>query len=502
MPSSPSLQNVPLPLRTYVWAILVAWTAAAGATLVWELLDERNQARDLAMTEARSVARRDWAFLRWYAAHGGVYLPAESPPRTTVASAAGKTADETAPPGERPRILASASDVLREIHQRSARISGVRGRLIGVRPIRAENAADPWEQGALNELAAGKPEVVSDGEPGDPPCLRLVQPLFVEQLCLPCHAAQGYRQGNLLGGISVSVPWAGIEPLERQEMLRRVVGYGGVWFLGVCGVLLGSTRLRRQMTMRRQAEAELREREMQILAAQRVQKHLLPTKAPVLPGFDLAAANFPAEFASGDYYDFIPLPDRHLGIVVADVSGHGLGPALLMASTQAFLRSMAQEHRDLSEILTRANRFLLETIGDDGDFVTLFFGQLDPRTRHFTYASAGHPSGYVLTAFGEVKECLPSTDAPLAVAPQSEFPCGKRVALEPGEFVLLVTDGILEARSTEDVPFGEERLLTVVRESCDRPAAEIIQRLEHAVREFCGRESLDDDVTLAVLKVL
>ena len=148
-----------------------------------------------------------------------------------------------------------------------------------------------------------------------------------------------------------------------------------------------------------------------MIAAQQIQEHLFPERPPGLAGFDIAGASFPAEFTSGDYYDYIPLPEMCSAIVVGDVSGHGLGPALLMASTRSILRSIARTTGDVSEILTLANRFLREDTQPD-HFVTLFLGRLDPHSRQFSYVSAGHPAAYVLDTSGKVKARLESTALP------------------------------------------------------------------------------------------
>ena len=237
-----------------------------------------------------------------------------------------------------------------------------------------------------------------------------------------------------------------------------------------------------------------------MIVAQQIQERLFPEKPPGLAGFDIAGGSFPAEFASGDYYDYIPLPEKCYAIVVGDVSGHGIGPALLMASTRAFLRSMARTSGDVSEMLTRANRSLLEDTQAD-KYVTLFLGRLDPQAREFSYASAGHPAAYVLDASGKVKARLESTAPPLGVVPHAAFPAGTSLTLEPGDLAILLTDGALEATAPDGTRFGESRVLEVVRHSQSESASQIISRLHRAVLDFRRQETLDDDVTAIVLKV-
>jgi PAS domain S-box-containing protein len=265
-------------------------------------------------------------------------------------------------------------------------------------------------------------------------------------------------------------------------------------FLGaVAQVLAGIVR-------RRRAEERLRQQDAQLIAAQRIQKYLLPRSAPDLPGFDVAGASFAAEFAAGDYFDYLHLPDGAVGVVVGDVTGHGVSAALLMASTSAHLRSFVEDHTDVEEILVHTNSLLCRET-EEGRFVTLFFARLDPATRLLHYASAGHPAGYVLDQSGGVKHMMKSITTPLAIFPDNQFPVSGPIQLEPGDLVLLVTDGIAEAMASGEVLFGEERMLEVVRAHRDLEAREIIEKLHQAVGQFTQREQPSDDLTIVVIKV-
>jgi serine phosphatase RsbU (regulator of sigma subunit) len=193
------------------------------------------------------------------------------------------------------------------------------------------------------------------------------------------------------------------------------------------------------------------------------------------------------------------MPDGTAGFVISDVTGHGFGPALLMASTSTLIRLLAETQTDVSEILGSVNRFLAKETEEY--FVTLFMGLIDPQTRSFQYANAAHPAGYVLDSTGIVKARLESTALPLAIFPDTEFPTGDPITLEPGDVVLLVTDGIQEAISPTDEPFGTDRLLEVVCANRTKKAAQIVESLYRAVCEFSQREEPVDDVTMIVIKV-
>jgi PAS domain S-box-containing protein len=256
----------------------------------------------------------------------------------------------------------------------------------------------------------------------------------------------------------------------------------------------------RDISERKRAAAHRRHTEMQLIAAQRIQQHLLPDATPSLPGFDVAGALHPVEFAAGDHFDFLEMRDGSTGIVIGDVTGHGFAPALLMVATRALLRANSQNGNGLGQILAHTNTVLCRETADDR-FVTLLFAQIDPANRSLRYASAGHPTGYVLDASGAVKSHLQSTAPPLGVRPETEFPSVGPVELEVGDLVLLLTDGVLDVRSPSEDWFGAERALSVVRDNRHRSAREIINRLLDAIRAFARNESLVDDVTVVVAKV-
>jgi sigma-B regulation protein RsbU (phosphoserine phosphatase) len=253
------------------------------------------------------------------------------------------------------------------------------------------------------------------------------------------------------------------------------------------------------ITERKRSERISREREEQLLAAQRIQEHMLPRTAPSFPGFDIAGALVPAEYAAGDFFDFLSLPDGSLGVVVGDVTGHGFSSALLMATTSAHLRSVVHEHSEVEEILKHTNSILCREVEPDR-FVTFFLARLELSSRTLQYVNAGHPSSYVLGESGEVKATLESNVFPLAILPDTDFSVSKTEELEPGDIVLLITDGILEARSQTGDFFGKDRMLEVVKANRHRRANEIIKSLQQAVCDFTLRDEPQDDLTIVIIK--
>lgn len=257
----------------------------------------------------------------------------------------------------------------------------------------------------------------------------------------------------------------------------------------------------RDVSERKRAERELSESKEQFRVAREIQQRLFPKGPPALAGFDFAGASYPAEATGGDYFDYLPMLNDRWGFIVADVTGHGVGPALLMAETRAYLRVLAGRREDVGEILTRANGVLAEDVGTER-FVTLFLARLDPAQRLLVYASAGHSPGYILDKTGAVKAKLPRTGIPLGMQPDTKYVASKEYRLEAGDLVLLLTDGIEETLAHDDSLFGIERTLDVVRRHQNKPASQIVEALYEAARKFSDNASQMDDITAIAMKVL
>lgn len=255
----------------------------------------------------------------------------------------------------------------------------------------------------------------------------------------------------------------------------------------------------RNVTERRKQEAELREHEEQFRVAREIQQHLFPKESPRLPGFDIAGRTQPAAAAGGDYFDYLPMLNNRVGIVVGDVTGHGLGPALLMAETRAYLRILARNREDTAEILSRANLVLCEDVGSER-FVTLMLVALDAEARQFQYASAGHNSAYLLASDGSLREELRRTGPALGMRRKGVFSSVSQISIRPGELLALLTDGIDETMGADGELFGRERTLAVLRENRHRPAAEIVGSLYEAVCRFAANREDMDDFTAVIIK--
>ena len=256
----------------------------------------------------------------------------------------------------------------------------------------------------------------------------------------------------------------------------------------------------RERGKHREADAALHAANEQMRLAHEIQQGLFPKAAPRLKGYDLAGLSESAEETGGDYYDFIPMAGDCYGLVVGDVTGHGIGPALLMAETRAYLRILAAESTDVGKILTRANRVLNEDI-DPERFVTLLFVLFDPKARVIRYASAGHPPGLWIDGKGKPKQELRRTGIPLGLRTDTEYTVSKDYPLASGDLLALMTDGVEESLSADNDLFGKERILKMLRDHQPERARKLVRRLHNAGRAHEAENHQPDDFTTIVLKV-
>jgi sigma-B regulation protein RsbU (phosphoserine phosphatase) len=238
------------------------------------------------------------------------------------------------------------------------------------------------------------------------------------------------------------------------------------------------------------------ERELQM--AREVQSSLLPQETPQVPGWEFAARWQPAREVAGDYYDFIPLDDGQLGLVIADVSDKGMPAALFMACTRSVVRASLSRAASPAEAMAHANRLICADAGS-GMFVTLFYALLDPATAEMTYVNAGHNPPLFYRADQDQLTILTRTGMALGVLEDSPFE--QRVLhLNPGDFIVLYTDGVTDATDAEQQEFGMERLERIVLDHRQAPVVELMAALEQAIQDFVGSTAPFDDLAIVVAK--
>lgn len=244
------------------------------------------------------------------------------------------------------------------------------------------------------------------------------------------------------------------------------------------------------------AEQEKRDKEMAI--AREIQRGLLPKDDPALEGWDIAAINIPCYEVGGDYYDFVDRPDGKLWFVIADVSGKGTGPALIMASVRASLRALSGlGEMSLIELASRLND-LVQQSTEMNKYVTSVLGALDPATGEIEYLNAGHCYPLILRHDGSVDR-LEEGGTVIGMLPEIELNVAT-TWLAPGDLMVLYTDGLSETVNVEDEEFDESRILALMKKHQDKSAREVLGRLVSAARIFAAEAGLADDLTLMVLK--
>lgn len=257
-----------------------------------------------------------------------------------------------------------------------------------------------------------------------------------------------------------------------------------------------------QFIERRHAERVLEQQQHDRHTATTIQQALLPKAMPKLAGFEIGGKAVFAQDVGGDCFDFVPMAvecEDCLGVLVADASGHGMASALLVGETRAYLRALALTCSDVGQMLTLTNNRL--ACGTTDYFVTLLLARFDPRTRSFTYANAGHCPGYILDSQGQTRMVLKSSAIPLGIDKAGQFSACSAVALQPGELVVLHSDGLIEARSAEDQPLGAERMLDIIRVHRNESLDTILDVLFRAVGDFAQRSIPQDDMTAVLIRV-
>jgi sigma-B regulation protein RsbU (phosphoserine phosphatase) len=232
--------------------------------------------------------------------------------------------------------------------------------------------------------------------------------------------------------------------------------------------------------------------------ARQVQESLLPENPPELPGWRLTVSLEPAHETSGDFYDYLSLPGGKLGLVIADVTDKGTSAALYMALSRSLWRTFAADHPAEPELaMAETNRRIMaDTHG--GLFITLFYGILNPEDGTFTYCSAGHHPAFLIKASNGGVVQLEHTGIPLGVFDDARWE-RMRVEIEPGDALVLYTDGITDAQNSSEEFYGLTRLQEALKKHHSEGAHDLHQALLSDVHNWMGATPQFDDITLMVV---
>jgi sigma-B regulation protein RsbU (phosphoserine phosphatase) len=364
------------------------------------------------------------------------------------------------------------------------------------RSSRFTESINPWTQrerlprlsgGLLGEIAYANRPIIIDDLPArltaeDPGWFYLEG--FERLVALP-----QYDDGEGLNVTAMLLPkGAEIDP-AMIPMLH--------WQTGLFG--RGTTNL----VLRNQLGAALAALEGELQVVGDIQRSLLPSELPLMPGFEMAAYYETSARAGGDYYDFFPLDGRGWGLFIADVSGHGTPAAVLMAITHAIAHAEPGTHEPPAALLEYLNNRLTCTYTQAGTFVTAFYAVLEPTTRTLTYSRAGHNPPR-LVRDGRVMSLDQNGALPLGIMTGQEYE-QSTITLEHGDLLLLYTDGITEARGPlKDGDghelFGVERLDKLLLDCGASGAQECVERIRAGVAAFCGNAPPTDDRTLIAIR--
>ena len=246
-----------------------------------------------------------------------------------------------------------------------------------------------------------------------------------------------------------------------------------------------------------EARLERERMERELALASEIQQRFQPTAPPIVEGYELQGISFPCYEIGGDYYDFIEREDGRLVIALGDVSGKGTAAALLMSSLHAAIHAQSASHDSLVATISAVNRYLADNIPANR-FVTLFYAELDPMPGTLSFLNAGHNPPLIIHAAGTVEQ-LASGGLPLGIKRDAEYREG-RTQLQPGDVLVIYSDGVTEAVSPTGEEFGATRLYEVVSRNIEASAAGIRDRIESSLTKFAQGTSAADDITLVIVK--
>ena len=372
-------------LRLVAWLSAALWTLAVSASGVWNARLLRNAMVEVAEQDARSSFSKDLLYRRWATLHGGVYVPvtAGTPPSPYLTSIPER---DIVTPSGRQLTLVNPAYMTRQVHE-LGQSYGQRGHITSLKLLRPENAPDPWEATALRAFEQGQTEVVSreSVSPGGAPHLRLMRPLFAEAACLKCHASQGYKVGDVRGGLSVAVPLAPYLAMAEARLWPIAGVHAGLWALVMLGISAGVRQARQRLDEQARSEVALSESEAKY-------RSLVETAQELVWKCD----------AQGHFTYLNPAWERTHGYRVEEMLGKGFGefqrPEVYARDSQEFARHLAGgavREYETEHLAKDGHRLTLlfnavPLVGPDGTIVGTQGTAIDITERRRAEAERGH----------------------------------------------------------------------------------------------------------------
>jgi serine phosphatase RsbU (regulator of sigma subunit) len=281
----------------------------------------------------------------------------------------------------------------------------------------------------------------------------------------------------------------------HQRIVRAALSLAGFLIVAFLVTLVAKQRGRLADEVRRQRD----EYESDLTLASQVQRRVLP-KPPILPGIELAASMQPARLLGGDYYDFYPISDDVVDIVIADVSGKGAAASLLMPSLAVVLRLRARELSGPAAIIKDLDEVLKQITGS-ATFVTMFYARVNSSLRTLQYANGGHNPPLLIRTRNNETQMLNESGPIVGILPDAQF-SDTLIHLEPGDILTLFTDGVTEQENENEDQFSLDRLKDLILSKETDSAASLVADVTEAVSTFAGTKEQEDDLTVVVAKIL
>jgi len=244
-------------------------------------------------------------------------------------------------------------------------------------------------------------------------------------------------------------------------------------------------------------EKESIAKELEIAA--QIQKKALPREMPVMPGLKIAAKSFPAKAVGGDYYDFVFPDENRIGFVIADAAGKGFPGSLYMSTSRSVFRVFSLSESSPAQMLKKTNDYLVNDSSQEGMFITYIFGIYDKRSKKLTYANAGHFPPLLYKSVEGQFEAMEQRGLPIGITDEEEYP-EETIDFTSGDILVLYTDGVTEARNTQEEMFGVESLRELIQKNTSSSAQELVDKVSDAVTSFIGRAPQHDDITVVIIR--
>ncbi len=511
MKTSQSIDRDAQRLRKYSLALLVVWTIVVAVSGAWNLYEIRREAIDGARITARAAHFKDVIYRRWSADQGGVYVQISDRLRPNEYLSVPHRDIETV--NGRKLTLVNPAFMTRMAHEIQESVEGVKGHITSLNPIRPGNVPDTWETEALKSLEKGNSEFSSVETLGGKPYLRLMRPLVTEKGCLNCHAVQGYKEGDIRGGISVAVPMETLLSGAHKHVLASVAGHAGLWFLGVLGIVYGSRRLSQSISERNRALGELRESNSIIMEsieyARTIQEAMLPGRdelGRLVP--DHFVLWMPRDVIGGDFF-WCDSNEDGFSVAVGDCTGHGVPGAFMTAIACTTLNRVANEFglSDPSRMLSELNRLMKLVLNqhaptlksDDGLDIALCY--VDTKNRKLVFSGAG-AALYYSDAGGAVRlrgdrQSIGYRSSPLDCTYTTQV-----IELKSETTFYMTTDGLIhQIGQDKKLPFGIKRFMQFIEQNRTQDLKTQGISLEKEFNEFKGDSFQRDDVTVLGFRI-